>query len=285
MTEAREVLLEVQGVRKAYGARPALKGVDLAVRAGEFVALLGPNGAGKSTLLRCLALLCAPDTGRLHWQGAPLARRHLGRVGLLLEGRAAVNERLSTRENARYLCGLREQRFDAALLQRLATLLELPDLDAPVRQFSTGNKLRAGLLLSCIHRPALLLLDEPTLGLDVFGVERLRELVAWLLGEGCTVLLSSHDLAFVEANAERIVCIHQGRKRFDGARSDFVPTTSGYRVQALQGGELLRWAPADHAALTALLAELQPRLPQLQQLQVQPLTLAERYRELLEASE
>jgi ABC-type multidrug transport system ATPase subunit len=279
-------LLHAEGLAKTYrrAARDvaALRDFDLRIQPGERLGLLGPNGAGKSTLLRILTRLCAPDAGAVRFQGEDLAQRHLAGVGLLLEGRAAANERLTARENARYLCGLREQRFDAGWLQRLAALLELPDLDAPIRQFSTGNRLRAGLLLSCIHRPPLLLLDEPTLGLDVFGVERLQQLVRLLQGEGAAVLLSSHDLGFVEQTAERIVCIHQGRKRFDGARADFVPAGSGYRVCALDGAQWLRWQPPDHAALAALLAELQPRLPQLRQLQVQPLTLAERYRELLE---
>lgn len=278
-------LFEAQGLAKTFrrGVEDiaALRDFSLKLQAGERVGLLGPNGAGKSTLLRMATRLCDPDAGQLRWQGMPLGQRHLGQLGLLLEGRSVVNLRLTTRENARYLCGLREQRFDAAWLQQLAELLQLPGLDVPVRQFSTGNQQRAGLLLACIHRPRLLLLDEPTLGLDVFGVERLQQLVQRLQGEGCCVLLSSHDLAFVESSVERIVCIHQGRKRFDGSRSDFVPAGSGYRIQFLDThGGPQRLEAADHAALVALLATLP--LAELKQLQVQPLTLAERYRELLE---
>ncbi len=285
-------LLQIEGLAKQYrrAGQPiqALQALDLELHAGERVGLLGPNGAGKTTLLKLIARLCAPDAGAIRWQGRPMGRGELGRIGLLLEGRGAINERLTSWENARYFCGLREQRFDAGFCRRLAELLQLPDLHAPVRQFSTGNKLRAALLLTLVHRPALLLLDEPTLGLDLFGALRLQALVQTAQDEGAAVLLSSHDLGFIEAGSERIVCLAGGRKRFDGPRADFVPAGSGYRVtlrdsqQRLGEGEQPQWQPADATELAALLARLQPLLPQLEALQVQPLTLAERYRELIE---
>lgn len=286
------MLLELEGLSKRFkrGGEPieALRDFGLAVHAGERLGLLGPNGAGKSTLLKIICRLCEPDAGSVLWQGAPMRRHRLGRIGLLLEGRGAINERLSTWENARYYCGLRERAFDAAHTEHLARLLDLPGLHQPVRQFSTGNKLRAALLLTLVHRPALLLLDEPTLGLDVFGVERLRALLDAAQAEGTAVLLSSHDLGFVEQSAARIVCISAGQKRFDGPRSAFVPAQTGYVLrlrdpeQVLGGQTQREWSLPDHAALSALLLELQPALPRLQQLQVQPLTLAERYRALLE---
>lgn len=285
-------LLHVEGLSKQYrragAAIQALQSLDLSLHAGERIGLLGPNGAGKTTLLKLVSGLCAPDAGAVRWQGQPMSRAQLGRIGLLLEGRGAINERLSTWENARYFCALREQRFDAAFCRRLADLLDLPDLHAPARLFSTGNKLRASLLLTLVHRPALLLLDEPTLGLDLFGVDRLQALVQTAQDEGAAVLLSSHDLGFIEAGSERIVCLAGGRKRFDGPRADFIPATAGYRVslrdpeQLLGEGEQPRWQPADSQALAALMARLQPLLPRLEALQVQPLTLAERYRELIE---
>ena len=98
----------------------------------------------------------------------------------------------------------------------MARLLGLVDLDTPIRQLSTGNKLRAALIGALIHRPALVLLDEPTLGLDLEGVERLHELVHQGAAEGQTFLIGSHDLNFIERLCPRIVCIHGGRKRFDG---------------------------------------------------------------------
>lgn len=289
---AGTALLAIEALCKRFerGNAPiqALDEVSLCLRPGERVGLLGPNGAGKSTLLRSICRLCAPDAGRLLWQGRPLRQAVLGRIGLLLEGKGAINERLSTWENARYFCGLREQHFDAGHAEHLAALLELPSLHTPVRQFSTGNKLRAALLLTLVHRPALLLLDEPTLGLDLFGVERLRAVVDTALADGTTVLLSSHDLSFVEASSDRIVCLAAGRVRFDGPRSEFVPAASSYRLRLqdpeklLPGEGLLReWQLDNHEALLAQLRQLEPVLPQIRQLQIQPLSLAERYRALI----
>ena len=145
---------------------------------GEVLGLLGPNGAGKTTAIKVLTSLCEPERGVFHWRGQPVrSKRYLREVGVLLEGRGALNERLSTWENAKYFCGLREARFDAGHFNQLTELLELPDVRAPVRLLSTGNKLKSALLLCLIHKPAVLLLDEPTIGLDVFGVEKLETLV------------------------------------------------------------------------------------------------------------
>ena len=144
------------------------------MHAGEVLGLLGPNGAGKTTAIKVLTSLCERDRGVFHWRGQPVrSKLYLRDVGVLLEGRGALNERLSTWENAKYFCGLREARFDAGHFNQLTELLELPDVRAPVRLLSTGNKLKSALLLCLIHKPAVLLLDEPTIGLDVFGVANL----------------------------------------------------------------------------------------------------------------
>jgi len=117
------------------------------------------------------------------------------------------------------------------LAPRMAEALGLDDVRAPIRQLSTGNRLRAALIGALIHRPALALLDEPTLGLDLEGVERLQALVRQGTREGQTFLISSHDLHFIERLCPRIVCIHQGRKRFDGPREAFTHLPHPYRLK------------------------------------------------------
>lgn len=233
-------LLRLEQASKRYGrgdkAVQALQGFDLALAPGELVGLLGPNGSGKTTLVKLLTGLCGADQGRLQWRGGPVqpaghAGPHLREIGVLLEGRGAAYERLNTLENARYFCELRETRFDAARFRQMAELLGLADVRTPIRQLSTGNKLRAALIGALIHRPALVLLDEPTLGLDLEGVERLHALVHQGAQDGQTFLISSHDLHFVERICPRIVCIHRGRKRFDGPREAFVHVAHPYRLQ------------------------------------------------------
>ncbi|QPF76322.1 ABC transporter ATP-binding protein [Roseateles sp. DAIF2] len=257
-------LLRLEGAAKTYRRAGreivALRDFSLTLAPGDIVGLLGPNGSGKTTLIRALTGLSSADGGRLYWRGQAITvgrhGPHLREFGVLLEGRGACYERLSTLENAHYFCGLREAPFDREHFDALAALLEIPDVRAPLRQLSTGNKLRAALLGTLIHRPALALLDEPTLGLDLFGVEKLEALVRHLAGEGMTVLLGSHDLHFIERLCQRIVCIRQGSKVFDGSKSEFLRLEHEYLLQlqpgagglpALPPGRLWTACPRDPA--------------------------------------
>lgn len=296
-------LCEMRSISKDYqraGQRvAALQDFSVVLRPGEVTGLLGPNGAGKTTALKVLLSLTCADKGELLWGGEPIRnRRYLGQVGALLEGRGALNERLSTWENARYFCALREAPFDTAHWKDLVGILELPDPGAPVRQLSTGNKLRSALLLCVIHKPALVLLDEPTIGLDMFGTEQIERLVRILTSRGTAVLLSSHDLAFVERAAQRIVCIRRGEKVFDGPKQDFLKVDHAYELDIVCGvGELpdLPWRRnnddsarlrlADHAALCDTMAVLMPALPSATGLQIHRVTLRQKYRELVGLAE
>ncbi|MCH7343464.1 ABC transporter ATP-binding protein [Pelomonas sp. CA6] len=312
MTTPSTALLDLQQAGKTYRrAGQSIRALDdfsLRVQAGEIVGLLGPNGSGKTTLVKLVTGLCGADQGQLRWRGgdalpAGQAGPHLREIGVILEGRGAAYERLSTLENARYFCGLREARFDRAHFDQLAALLEIPDVRAPVRQFSTGNKLRAALLGALIHKPALALLDEPTLGLDLLGVERLQALVRHGAQQGMAFVLSSHDLHFIERLCGRIVCIAQGRKVFDGPRQSFVQLEHHYQLRlqppageappalplALAG---LRWQAPDttghgdgswtlplrsHAETCLLLTAWQHELPRCRGLELRRVDLRDHY--------
>ena len=313
MTEAASApgLLRLQQASKCYRRNAqtiqALQNFDLEVTPGEIVGLLGPNGSGKTTLIKLITGLCGADTGSLRWRDQPAQPAgqpgpHLREMGVLLEGRGAVYERLSTWENARYYCALREARFDADEFGRLAELLSVPDIRAPVRQLSTGNKLRAALLGALIHRPALVLLDEPTLGLDLEGVERLQAVLRQGAAQGQAFILSSHDLHFIERLCPRIVCILAGEKRFDGLRSDFVQQKYVYRLIVQAASVELPVPPAwlldrcwasqgnqhvldlrDHAEACQLLAEWQPLLPHFDSLELRRVELRDHYLQMLES--
>lgn len=307
--EVEPTLLRLHQASKSYRRNAqsihALKCFDLNVAPGEIVGLLGPNGSGKTTLIKLITGLCGADQGSLQWRQQPAQPAgqpgpHLREMGVLLEGRGAVYERLSTWENARYYCGLREARFDAEEFARLADLLGVADIRAPVRQLSTGNKLRAALLGALIHRPALVLLDEPTLGLDLDGVERLQAVLRQGAAQGQAFILSSHDLHFIERLCPRIVCIHTGEKRFDGLRSDFVQQEYVYRLivqaDATQLPEPPSWldrcwisqdgqhvlALRDHDEACRLLAHWQPLLPQLRSMELRRIELRDHYLQMLE---
>lgn len=304
-------LLRLQQASKCYrrNAQPiqALQDFDLSVAPGEIVGLLGPNGSGKTTLIKVITGLCGADQGRLQWRDQPdqpagQPGPHLREMGVLLEGKGAAYERLSTRENARYYCALREARFDPNEFERLAALLAVEDVRAPVRQLSTGNKLRAALLGALIHRPGLVLLDEPTLGLDLEGVERLQALLRQGAAQGQAFILSSHDLHFIDRLCPRIVCIHAGKKRFDGLRSDFVQQEYVYRLIVQPGSAQLPVPPSwlldrhwvsegdqhvlalkDHAEACRLLEEWQALLQQFGSLELRRIELRDHYLQMLES--
>lgn len=303
-------LLRMENVRKTYRRAGqevvALHDFSMSVRAGEVLGLLGPNGAGKTTAIKALVSLVEADSGVTLWRGQPVSGKgYLREVGVLLEGRGALNERLSTWENANYFCRLREGKFDKAHFDNLARLLALPDVHAPVRLLSTGNKLRSGLLLSLIHKPAVVFLDEPTIGLDLFGVQMLEDLVHHVASTGTAVMISSHDLQFVERLAERIVCICKGRKVFDGSKSDFLHVEHAYVLSLQAGAEALPLLPQllpardwiaagagtqrvklhDYAELCLVLDSLMPSLPAARGIQVERVTLKEKYMALVDEAE
>ncbi len=294
--------------RRAGTTVQALQDFSMQLGAGDIVGLLGPNGSGKTTVVKLLTGLCGADGGQLQWrgQGVPLGRHaaHLREFGVLLEGRGACYERLSTLENARYFCGLREAVFDRDHFDTLARLLEIADVHAPLRQLSTGHKLRASLLGTLVHRPALALLDEPTLGLDLFGVDRLEALVRHAAQQGMAVLLGSHDLHFVERLSQRIVCLRRGLKVFDGSQADFLkldhevlllldsgdlPPPALPAALGLPGWQPQAESPSghwqlplrDHAQVCAVLAALQPALPAQRSLQLRRVALRDKYIQLV----
>ena len=214
MTEAREVLLEVQGVRKAYGARPALKGVDLAVRAGEFVALLGPNGAGKSTLFQLLTGLFDADAGELRVCGEDMRRtpvRALGRIGVVFQ-QMTLDLDLSVEANLVFHARLHgiggaESRVRIAdVLARVGLAERRADR---VRELSGGNRRKVELARALLHQPSVLLMDEATVGLDPASRRHLLDEVLALRAAGVGVLWATHLVDEAEV-ADRVLVLHRG---------------------------------------------------------------------------
>jgi heme ABC exporter ATP-binding subunit CcmA len=207
-------LLRVRGLVKGYGGPPVLRGVDFDLAAGESLVLLGPNGAGKSTLLRLLAGLHKPQQGDVLLDGTPFhsddpaQRRRIGFVShdlLLYAG-------LSARENLRFtasLFGLRapESRIDAVLA---AVGLDWVG-ERPLRAYSRGMAQRLTTARALLHRPALLLLDEPMTGLDPAGIHGLEEILADFRAAGGAVLMTTHDLAHVAGTGTRAAFLRRGR--------------------------------------------------------------------------
>lgn len=223
-----EPLIDIRGLEKAFraGARriPAVRGIDLAVHAGEVFGLLGPNGSGKSTTLRLLMGLTRPDRGECRVFSEPaVGRGHLRRVGHLAETPAffvhstgAQNLRLLAR-----LGGLRGKDLDGAVVRVTALTGIAAYADRPVRTYSKGMRQRLGWAQALVHDPELLILDEPTTGLDPLAKEAFHRLVAGWRAEGKTILLCTHDLDEAERLCGRVSVLFEGRVLIEGNPTDF----------------------------------------------------------------
>ena len=205
------IALITQGLTKSYGRVRALRGVDLEVRRGEIFGYLGPNGAGKTTTIRCLLDLIRPDGGTVRVLGIdpqadPVAVR--ARTGYL-PGELALDPNMTVEGALRYFNALRGNKVDWGFVRQLAERLDL-DLKPAIKNLSHGNKQKVGIVQALMHRPELLLLDEPTLGLDPLMQREVLRLITEARENGATVFFSSHIMSEVEAVAERVAIIRKG---------------------------------------------------------------------------
>lgn len=205
------------GIRKAFGAKTVLDGVDLAVPKGHIVALLGPNGAGKTTLIRILATLLRPDAGSATVAGRDLLADPVGvRRAISLTGQyAAVDDMLTGEENLRMMARLRHlgPREARDRAERLLAEFDLTDARRRlVKTYSGGMRRRLDLAVSLVTRPELLFLDEPTTGLDPRSRDQLWAAVQSLAKrDSVTVLLTTQYLTEAEQLADNVAVLHQGR--------------------------------------------------------------------------
>jgi ABC-2 type transport system ATP-binding protein len=204
--------IDVDQATKAFDGRTVLRGISFRVDAGETFALLGPNGAGKTTTVEMIEGYRRPDGGQIRVLGedpARAGRNHRARVGLMLQAGGGVDPRMTAREVLRL-----HGRFHIAP-RGADELLELVGLTAAARtryrRLSGGEKQRLGLALALVGRPSVVVLDEPTAGMDVEGRTATRALLGQLRNDGVTILLTSHDLTDVERVADRIGIIDRGR--------------------------------------------------------------------------
>jgi ABC-type multidrug transport system ATPase subunit len=210
-------MIRTEGLTKRFGSVVAVDGVDLQVREGDRYGFLGPNGSGKTTTVRMLLGLVFATSGTIELIGRPVpkqARRALVDVGSLIEGPAAYGH-LSARSNLALIDAAGPGGPRRTRRARVAEVLEQVGLDAvgrrPVKAYSFGMRQRLGLAAALLRQPRLLVLDEPTNGLDPQGIREVRELLVALNAQGTTVFLSSHLLTEVEAMCTRVGVLDRGR--------------------------------------------------------------------------
>ena len=217
--------VRARGLRKRFGFKDTLKGVDIALDEGQRFVVFGPNGAGKSTLLRILATQWSFSAGEVEVLGRRLPGERVAlrrEIGLVLHD-SFLRAELTLEENLRFACDLHDLRF-AAVRERVEALLVrvslLPRRHDRVGTFSQGMKKRASLVLSLLHAPRLWILDEPFSGLDPEGQELLGELITDFSGNGRTVLLVTHHESRGLALATRWIRMRDGRvAEADGGRA------------------------------------------------------------------
>jgi len=215
---------------------PALRGVTLSIPAGGVFGLLGPNRAGKTTLVKLLLSLCAPTSGTISRLGAPLSdRRTLGRIGYMHENHAFPRY-LSAAELLTFYGGLSGLRTDSlsTKVDQLLTRVGLADRRSePIARFSKGMVQRLGLAQALINDPELLILDEPTEGLDLAGRQLLRQIVRELKAAKKTVLLVSHVLPEVEELCDSLAVLVAGKIVYTGPMATLIGTAepSGKRLE------------------------------------------------------
>jgi ABC-2 type transport system ATP-binding protein len=233
VTASGDPALEVVGARRLFEGGRGLAGVDLRLHAGEIYALLGPNGAGKTSLVRAVCGRLRLEAGEVRLLGGDPRRDRALRRGLgLVPQEIALYPDLTVRENlvlfAR-LAGLPRGEVRAAVAEGLAWATLGDRADSPVAILSGGQKRRANLAAGALHRPGVLLLDEPTVGVDPTARERLHAMLRELRARGTAILLATHDLDQAAELADRIGILVDGRLAAEGPLEQLVAHAFGGR--------------------------------------------------------
>ena len=216
----QEQLIVVNNISKSFAGHQAVVDVSFALKSGEILSLLGPNGAGKTTTIKMVLGLITPTSGKATIMNYDMAndkemRKGIRHVGAVLEGARNAYWRLSVLENLRYFGGLRaisRQVIDKRAEQLLQMLTLQDKRDVEVRKLSRGMQQKVAIANALMHDPQILVLDEPTLGLDVEAAKLLEETIVLLVKEGKAVLLTTHVMSLAERLSDRIFVINKGRQ-------------------------------------------------------------------------
>lgn len=235
-----EDVLAVKGLVKSYGERTVVDDVTFHIRAGETYGLLGPNGAGKTTIISMVAGLIPADAGSVTVVGeamTPTSTHPKGHIGLVPQ-ELAIYPDLSARENLRFfgrLQGLRRKELGTRTNEVLELIGLADRAGEQTKKFSGGMKRRLNIGIGLLHRPTLLILDEPTVGVDPQSRNSILESVERLSAEGMAVLYTTHYMEEAERLCDRIAILDEGRVQAEGTRDQLVRLTGGVDRISLRG--------------------------------------------------
>lgn len=223
--------LSVHGLEKRFGRLEVLRGIDLAFEPGQVTAVVGPNAAGKSTLLKCALGLVRPDAGEIRFQDVNVTGEYGYRSAIgYMPQHAAFPENLTGREVIQLVRSLRTDapEPDEDLLHRFT--LE-SQLDKPIRTLSGGTRQKLNAVVAFLFRPQLVILDEPTAGLDPLASSILKEKVAALAAQGVSVVWTSHVMSEIEEVAHAVAFIVEGQPHFHGSLESLRAMTGEQRLE------------------------------------------------------
>ena len=217
----QQTIIKVQNLSKKFGSFEAVKNVSFTVNKGDVFGFLGPNGAGKSTTIRCLLSLISPDSGSIELFDKSLQKNRseiLANIGSIIE-KPDFYKYLSAQKNLEIFARISGASVSKKEIREMLEFVGLGDrAKHKVKGFSHGMKQRLGIAQTLLHKPELIILDEPTTGLDPQGIIEIRNLILRLKNEqNKTILLSSHQLSEIELIANRMVIINQGRSIVEGS--------------------------------------------------------------------
>lgn len=211
-------IVEVQNVTKKYANHLALDSISLSVEKGSVFGLLGPNGAGKTTLIRILNQITAPDSGVVLFQGRPIQKEDVEKIGYLPEERG-LYKKMKVGEQALYLAQLKGLSKQVAM-ERLVSWFRKFEIESwwnrKVEELSKGMQQKVQFVTTIIHEPDFLILDEPFSGFDPINTNILKEEIINLRNKGTTIILSTHNMASVEEICDDIVLINKAKKVLEG---------------------------------------------------------------------
>ena len=244
--------IETSGLTKRFGGRPAVEDVDLRVPRGCAYGYLGPNGAGKTTLIRMLLGLTGSTAGTMSLLGRPLPDQRtlaLARVGAIVE-EPRFHGYLTGRENLAIVAAAREREAHARIDGALERAGLTGRADERVKRYSQGMRQRLGVARALLADPELLILDEPTNGLDPAGIHEFRAMIRGFVAEGRTVLLSSHLLAEVERICDQIAIVDRGRVVSQGTIAELGHGEQGLAITTSDDEEALAILSCHRAVAT-----------------------------------
>lgn len=215
-------IIEVQNVTKTFGPKVALDHVSLEIPEGKIFGLLGPNGAGKSTLIRIINRITLASEGQVLFQGHPITEEDVAHIGYLPEERG-LYRKMKVGEQAMYLAQLRgmSAREAAVELKKWFVRFDIADWwNKKVEELSKGMAQKVQFITTVVHKPSLMILDEPFSGFDPVNAELIRKEILRLKEEGATIILSTHNMESVEALCENIALINKGKLVVCGGTDD-----------------------------------------------------------------